>query len=88
MKIELEGKTLFYAIEQPLIQYARVARVEDNMSSNQSSLKQLKLSTTKIIHLNIERKSKYQKDRVSALSYICRYLNNENEVLVDEYYSA
>jgi hypothetical protein len=79
---------LFYTIEQMLIEYARVATVEDNMSSFQSSLEQLKLSETNTIHLNIEKKSKYQKDRASALSYICRSLNDDDEALVDEYDTA
>jgi uncharacterized protein YcbK (DUF882 family) len=88
MKIQLEEKGLFYTVEQMLIEYTRVAIVEDNVSSIQSSLKQLKLSETNTIHLNIEKKSKYQKNRASALSYICRSLNDNDEALVDEYDTA
>jgi hypothetical protein len=88
MKIQLEGKGLFYTVEQTLIEYARVATVKDNVSSIQSGLEQLKLSETNTIHLNIEKKSKYQKDRASALSYICRSLNDDDEALVDEYDTA
>jgi uncharacterized protein YcbK (DUF882 family) len=85
MKIQLERKGLFSTVEQMLLEYARVATVEDNVSSIQSSLEQLKLSETNIIHLNIEKKSKSQKDRASALSYICRSLNDEDEAQIDEY---
>jgi hypothetical protein len=85
MKIQLEGKGLFYTVEQTLIGCARVPTVEDNLSSIQSGLEQLKLSETNTIHLNIEKKSKYQKNSASALSYICRSLNDDNEALVDEY---
>jgi uncharacterized membrane protein YobD (UPF0266 family) len=58
IKIQLEGKGLFYTVEHTLIEYARVATVKDNMSSIQSGLEQLKLSETNTIHLNIEKKSK------------------------------
>jgi hypothetical protein len=88
MKIQLEGKRLLYTIKKTLIGYARVARVKDNMSSIQSSLGQLKLSKTNTIPLNIEKQSKYQKDMASALSYICRFLNDDDEALVDEYDNA
>jgi hypothetical protein len=73
---------LFYTVKQMLIEYARVATVEDNVSSIQSSLEQLKLSKTNTIHLNIGKKSKYQKDRASVLSYICRSLKDDDEALV------
>jgi hypothetical protein len=76
---------LFNTVEQTLIEYARVATVEDNVSSIQSSLEQLKLSETNPIHLNIEKKSKYQKDRASALLYIYRSLNDDDKTIVDEY---
>jgi ribosomal protein L11 methylase PrmA len=79
---------LIYTVEQILIEYARVATVENNMSSIQSSLEHLKLSETNTIHLNIEKMSKYQKDRASALSYICRSLNDNDEALFDEYNTA
>jgi uncharacterized membrane protein YobD (UPF0266 family) len=59
MKIQLEEKGVFYTVEQMLIEYARVATVEDNVSSIQSGLEQLKLSETNTIHLNIEKKSQY-----------------------------
>jgi hypothetical protein len=59
MKIPLEGKRLFYPVEQMLIEYARVAAVEDNMRSIQSGLEQLKLSKTNTIHLNVETMSMY-----------------------------
>jgi hypothetical protein len=41
-----------------LIEYAIVAIVEDNVTSIQSSLEELKLSKTNTIHLNIEKKPK------------------------------
>jgi hypothetical protein len=88
IKIQLEGKGVFYTIEQTIIQYARVATVEDNLSSVQSGLEQLNSSNATTIHLNIEKKMKYQKDRASALSYICRSLNDDDEALVDEYDTA
>jgi hypothetical protein len=68
-----------------IIEYARVATVENNVSSNQSGLEKLKLSKTNTIYLNIEKKSKYQKERASVLSYIRRSLNNDDEALVDKY---
>jgi uncharacterized membrane protein YobD (UPF0266 family) len=37
-KIQLERKGLFYTVEHTLIEYAKVAIVEDNVSSIQSSL--------------------------------------------------
>jgi hypothetical protein len=87
-KIQLEGKRVFYTVEQTLIEYARVATVKDNLSSIQSVPEQLKLSETNTIYLNIEKRSKYQKDRASILSYICRSLNDDDEALVDEYDTA
>jgi hypothetical protein len=88
MKIQLDGKGLFYTIEQTIIPYARVAAIEDDLSSVQSGLEQLNLSDATTIHHNIEKKTKYQKDRASALSYICRSLNDDYEALVDEYDTA
>jgi hypothetical protein len=67
------------------IEYARVVTIKDNVSLNPSSLKQLKLSNTNIIHLNIKKKLKYQKNRTSSLLYNCRSLNNDNQALVKEY---
>jgi hypothetical protein len=58
------------------------------VSSIQSSLEQLKLNETNTIHLYIEKKSNYQKDRASPLSYICRSLNDDDEAMVDKYDTA
>jgi hypothetical protein len=88
IKIQLEGRGLFYTVEQMLIEYAKVPPVEENVSSIQSSLEQLKLSKTNTIYLNIEEKSKYPMDRASTLSYIGRSLNDDDEALVDKYDTA
>jgi hypothetical protein len=85
MNIQLKEQGLFYTIEQTPIEYARVAIIEDNMSFIQINIEQLKLSNTNTIHLNIKKKTKYLKDRVCTLSYICRSFNNDNEAVVDEY---
>jgi hypothetical protein len=71
-----------------LIESVRVATVDDNVSSIQNGLEQLKLSTINTIHLNIVKMSKYQKNRASALLYICRSLNDDNKALVEEYDTA
>jgi hypothetical protein len=71
-------------IEHTIIQDARLAIVKNNLSSVQSELEQLNLSYTTTVHLNIQKKTKYEKDRVSVLLYICRSLNDDG-ALVDEY---
>jgi hypothetical protein len=70
------------------LEYARVAIVEDKVRLIKSSLEQIKFSKPYVHHLNIEKKSNYQKDRASTLRYICGSLNDDDDALVAEYDTA